>query len=110
MLGTSTGDVSYNQVADSRGMSYFYSQNYDNYVEQYGSDAMLATNRLFISKAKDAGKTFWFSHDPIKQLSNVQYESSTYTYELRYLEEIYEIIISNSNIKQSGDYWYLVVQ
>ncbi len=108
MLGTNANGVSYNQVAAQQGRSYFYSTNYDNYVNQYGSDAMLATNRTFISNAKDAGKTFWFSHDPIQQLANSTYANSTYTYELKYLEQIYGITISESNIFKSGEYWYLI--
>ena len=108
MLGTNANGVSYNQVAAQQGRSYFYSANYDSYVDQYGPDAMLATNRAFISNAKDAGKTFWFSHDPLQQLSNSAYANSTYTYELRYLEQIYGITISESNIFSSGGYWFLV--
>ena len=108
MLGTNANGVSYNQVAAQQGRSYFYSANYDNYVNQYGSDAMLAANRAFISNAKNAGKTFWFSHNPLTQLSNSAYANSTYTYELRYLEQIYGITISESNIFSSGGYWYLV--
>ena len=108
MLGTNANGVSYNQVAAQQGRSYFYSANYNNYVNQYGSDAMLATNRAFISNAKNAGKTFWFSHNPLAQLSNSAYANSTYTYELRYLEQIYGITISESNIFSSGGYWYLV--
>ena len=79
MLGTNANGVSYNQVAAQQGRSYFYSANYNNYVNQYGSDAMLATNRAFISNAKNAGKTFWFSHNPLTQLSNSAYANSTYT-------------------------------
>ncbi len=108
MLGTNANGVSYNQVAAQQGRSYFYSANYDSYVNQYGSDAMLATNRAFISNAKNAGKTFWFSHDPLQQLSNTAFANSTYTYELKYLEQIYGITISESNIFSSGGYWYLV--
>ena len=107
MLGTTAGGVSYHQVAYQQGRSYFYSSNYDSYVSQYGPDAMLATNRAFIYNAKNAGKTFWFSHDPISQLANPDFVNSTYTYELRYLEQLYGITISSSNIVKSGTVWFL---
>ncbi len=107
MLGTNYDGVAYNQVAEAQKRSYFYSANYDNYVNQYGADAMLATNRTFISNAKEAGKTFWFSHDPLTQLSNPALSNTTYTYELRYLEQIYGITLSSSNIIEVNGCWYL---
>ena len=110
MLGTNANGIAYNQVAQQQGRSYFYSSNYNSYVSQYGSDAMLATNRTFISNAKAAGKTIWFSHDPLAQLSstNPAIMNSTYTYELKYLQQLYGVSLSQSNIISSGGYWYFV--
>ena len=110
MLGTNANGIAYNQVAQQQGRSYFYSSNYNSYVSQYGSDAMLATNRTFISNAKAAGKTIWFSHDPLAQLSstNPAIMNSTYTYELKYLQQLYGVTLSQSNIISSGGYWYFV--
>jgi len=110
MLGTNANGISYNQVAQQQGRSYFYSTNYNTYISQYGPDAMLATNRAFISNAKEAGKTIWFSHNPITQLGSADplIMNSTYTYELQYIQNLYGVNLTPSNIISSGGYWYFV--
>ncbi len=107
MLGTEAGGKAWYKIAQEKGMSYFYSENYNNYVSQYGYDAMLASNRDYIFRAKEAGKTFWFSHDPIAQLSN--YPDSTFAYEIRYLQRLFGISESKfqNYIIKSGEYYYL---
>lgn len=69
---------------------------------------MLEANKDFIFKAKNAGKTFWFSHDPLFQLE--QYPDSTYALELRYLQRLYGISESafGDHIFTSGNYYYFV--
>lgn len=106
MLGTEAEGKSWYKIAQQRGDSYFYSPNYDNYVAKYGNDGMLAANKMFISKAKDAGKTFWFSHDPLDTLQH--HSKSTFAYELRYLELTYNIDLSEDNIFEIGEYWCLI--
>ena len=108
MLGTNANGVAYNQVAQQQGRSYFYSPNYSNYIDEYGADAMSMTNRAFVFNAKKAGKTFWFSHNPISQIENLDYANSAFTKELKYIEKLYNITISSEHIVKSGDYWFLV--
>lgn len=49
---------------------------------------MRSVNMDFLFRQKQAGKQFWFSHDLFVQLSAQRFINSTYTYGLRYLEQI----------------------
>ncbi len=65
---------------------------------------MLAANKTFIANAKHSNKTIWFSHDPLKQLAN--YPNSIFAKELRYIEDLYGVTLSELNVYKSGNIWY----
>lgn len=107
MLGTTAEGITWHQAGEQQGMTYFYSPNWDNYVAQYGKDAMRALNKDFLYRQRMAGKQFWFSHDPMLTLSD--YSDSSFAMELNWLKESYGLTqLTKSNFTRSGSYWYFV--
>lgn len=107
MLGTSSDGITWYQVGEQQGMTYFYSSNWDNYVVQYGKDALHALNKNFLYQQNNLGKQFWFSHDPMITLR--YHQNSSFAMELNWLKEIYGLTqLSESNFKEFGSYWYFV--
>ena len=107
MLGTNVDGVSWYELGEEKGMSYFYSPQWDSLVSQYGQDVMYAVNRAYIIREFKLGKTFYFSHDPVKTLE--RYSNSSYGKELQLLKELYNIDeFNDTNLQELGGYWKFV--
>ena len=106
MLGTSYNGTTWYQAAEQQGMTYFYSPNWENYVAQYGDDMMRSVNMDFLFRQKQAGKQFWFSHDPMIYVSDPS-KAPSFASELDWLRQSYGLSqLKRSNFIKSGDYWY----
>ena len=106
MLGTSYNGTTWYQVAEQQGMTYFYSPNWENYVAQYGDDMMRSVNMDFLFRQKQAGKQFWFSHDPMIYVSDPT-KAPSFAAELDWLRRSYGLSqLNRNNFIESGGYWY----
>ena len=109
VLGTDYDGVSWHAVGKQRGMSYFYSPQYNQIRAaleyEHGPGYMAAVNRQYIKMAKAAGKQFWFSHDPLIYLAKPELAPGFYA-ELEWLREEYGIAqFTRYNFVESGPYW-----
>lgn len=104
MLGTDADNVSWHAEGQRQNMTYFYSENWDTYVAQYGKDKMSAANKQFLSTQKAAGKQFYFSHNPMDTLQ--YYPNSDFAMELNWLRDSYGLTeLTSDNFIPYGNYW-----
>ncbi len=74
---------SYDQVAQNRGATYFYLENWDAVNAAHGRDFMWQINEAFLEQQRTAGKDFIFSHDPLNPTGK------SYPNEINYITTFY---------------------
>lgn len=87
---------SYERVARSRDATYFELENWNNVESKVGKENMWNINKVFLDQQWEAGKEFYFSHDPWK--ADGYYQE----------EVLYLIDLGVTDFVKDGDLWKAV--